>query len=286
MADWVQPVVYGFALSVLTLLGWLFWPLLRADARARFFLVGALLAAVPACAVYVEDRVLTASSLGGAALIAMYLSASVRGEVTRPRGLVASAGLSLLAIHAIIAPLLLPPRILAIESMERLLASDSVPSGPSVRDKTIVLLNPPIDVFATYLPPSWLTRGSGLPGGFRWIASGESALQIERLDAFTLKVTPDGGFLSTSSQRMFRRAERPMALGQRVRLSDVTFEVSALTADGRPAAALARFDRPLDSADFVWLRWDVKAYRPATLPAVGQSLHLPAADLKALLLLE
>ncbi len=286
MASWVQPVVYVFALGMLALLAWLFWPLLRRDARARFFLIGALLAAVPACAVYVEDRVLTASSLGGAGLVAMYLSSLTQDELARPRWLAASAGLSLLAIHLVIAPLLLPPRILAIESMERLLASESVPNGPAMRDKTVVLLNPPIDVFATYLPPSWLTRGSSLPRSFRWFASGETALHVERLDAYTLKFTPEQGFLETSSQRMFRRAERPMTIGQRVVLSDVSVEVSALTADGRPAAATVRFKEPLDSDNFVWLLWDVKAYRRVTLPAPGQSMDIPAADLKALLLLE
>jgi hypothetical protein len=286
MAPWVQPVVYCFALTVLGGLGWLFWPLLRRDPRARFFLIGALIAAIPACAVYVEDRVLTASSLGGAALIAMYLSSIAHGETMRPRWLAASAGFALLAIHLVIAPLILPPRILAIDSLEHLLESESVPHGPAMRDKTVVLLNPPIDVFATYLPPSWLTRGSSVPGSFRWFASGESALHLTRVDANSLQVTPEGGFLATSSQRMFRRSERPMQVGQRVQLSDMSAEVSALTPDGRPASALVRFDRPLDSDNFVWMLWDVKAYRQVTLPEVGESMDVPAADLKALLLLE
>jgi hypothetical protein len=299
MASWLQPAVYGFALSVLAVLGWSFWPLLRGDARARFFLLGALLAAVPVCAARPEDRVLAASSLGGAALVAMYLShwcsreqprasTSVRDEVARPRWAVTSASLALLAIHVVIAPLTLSSRILAMDSMERLLlASDaSIPSGPWAHDKTVVLLNPPLDVFAVYLPPSRLARGLGMPGAFRWIATGETALRLERVDAQALKITPDGGFLAKSSQHMFRRSERRMALGQRVQLSDVTFEVSALTADGRPAAAIARFTRPLDSENFVWLRWDVNAYRRFTLPDLGKSVRIPAADLKALMLFE
>jgi hypothetical protein len=288
MASWLQPTVYGFALAVLAVLAWLFWPLLRGDARARFSLLGALLAAVPVCAARPEDRLLAASSLGGAALVAMFLSASVRGEVARPRWVVASAGFALLTIHLVIAPLSLSSRIQAMDSMERLLlVSDAnIPSGPWARDKTVVLLNPPLDVFAVYLPPSRLARGLGMPGGFRWIATGETALSVERLDAQTLKVTPDGGFLSKSSQRMFRRSERHMAVGQRVQLSDVTFEVSALTADGRPAAAVAHFTRSLDSKDFVWLRWDVNAYRLFKLPDLGKSVRIPAADLKALMLLD
>jgi hypothetical protein len=286
LAPWLQPAVYIFAWIVLLLLSWLFWPLLRSDARARFWALGSVLAAVPVCGTHPEDRVLTAASLGGAALVALFLSESAQQRLARPARLVAFAGLTLLAIHLVVAPILLPPRILAIDSMEHLLLDSdaSIPSGPLARQKTVVLLNPPIDVFAVYLPSFRLARGVGMPRSLRWLATGESALEVARIDAHTLKITPDDGFLSTSSQRMFRRSERSFARGDRVQLSDVAFEVSELLPDGRPAAVVARFTKPLDSQDFVWLAWHERAYVPFVLPRVGDSVRVPAVDLRTLLL--
>jgi hypothetical protein len=286
LAPWLQPLMFGFACVVLGLLGWLFLPVLRSDPRARFWALGALLAAVPVCGTHPEDRVLTAASLGGAALIATFLSASEQGAVTRPARVVAASGLTLLAIHLVVAPLLLPPRILAIDSMERLLlASDpTLPRGLAARHKTVVLLNPPLDLFAVYLPPFRLARGIGMPRSFRWLATGESALDITRVDAQTLKITPEDGFLSTSSQRMFRSSDRRFARGDRVRLSDIAFEVTEVLPDGRPASVLVRFTAPLERADFVWLQWVERGYAPFVLPVVGGHTRIPAVDLRSLLL--
>jgi hypothetical protein len=277
--------MFCFALAVLAVLLWLFWPLLRADARARFWALGSLLSAVPVCGTHPEDRVLTAASLGGAALVAIFLSASAQGTLLRPARWVASGGLALIVIHLVVAPLVLPARILAIDAMEHvLLASDaSIPSGPAARQQTVVLLNPPLDLFAVYLPPFRLARGIEMPRSFRWLATGESALSIQRVDTNTLKITPDDGFLSSSSQRMFRRSERGFQRGERVVLSDVAFEVTELTSDGRPAAVLARFTAPLDAGEFVWLQWDQRSYRPFVLPNRGESVRVPAVDLRALL---
>lgn len=286
LGAWLQPTVLCFALLALLALAWLFWPLLRRDALARFWALGCVLAALPVCGTHPEDRVLTAASLGGAALIASFLSAGRQGETGRPSGVITTVSLTLLGIHLVVAPLLLPARILAIDSMERLmLASDgSIPSGPAASEQTVVLLNPPLDLFAVYLPPFRLARGIGMPRSLRWLATGESALTVTRIDAHTLKITPDDGFLSSSSQRMFRRAERPIPVGERVRLSDVAFEVTQLTADGRPASVSAHFAQPLDAAEFVWLQWEKRAYHAFTLPVVGESVRVPAVDLRELLL--
>jgi hypothetical protein len=286
LASWLQPAMFAVALLVLGALAWLIWPLLRADARARFWALGCVLSAVPVCGTHPEDRVLTAASLGGAALLASFLSASAQADRARPARLVATGGLGLIVIHLLIAPLLLPARILAIDAMERLLlASDaSIPRGALGAQKTVVLLNPPLDLFAVYLPAFRLSRGIGMPRSLRWLATGESALSIQRVDAQTLKITPDDGFLSTSSQRMFRRSERSFRRGERVLLSDVAFEVTELTRDGRPQTMVARFTAPLSDDNFVFLRWDQRTYRPFVLPAPGQSVHVPAVDLRALLI--
>ena len=74
-----------------------------------------------------------------------------------------------------------------------------------------------------------------------------------------------------------------MPIGSRVDLGDVSIEVLSLTEDARPAEILARFTRTLESASFLWLRWEGHAYRPLTLPAIGESLVLPAIDMETAL---
>ncbi|NUM55403.1 MAG: hypothetical protein HUU46_17280 [Candidatus Hydrogenedentes bacterium] len=66
----------GFAVVVLLLCAalWIMRPMLRANARARFWLIGAVIALLPVSAVVAQPRVLTISAIGGMALIAEYLS--------------------------------------------------------------------------------------------------------------------------------------------------------------------------------------------------------------------
>jgi hypothetical protein len=291
-ASWLQPAVLLLSLLVLGALLWLFWPLLRADARLRFWALGSLLATIPVCGTHPEDRVLSATSLGGAALVAAFLLALwerrlvllVRAsgrERPRPRRAALLAGTALTLIHLVCAPLLLPLRTLVIDQFEVLMerADPSIVRGAEAAHKTVVLLNPPIDFFAVYFPSFRAARGEALPAHFRWLATGESALKVARVDDHTLRLTPAGGFLSSSSQRMFRRADRRFEPGEVVALSDVSFQVMEFTEDGRPAEVLARFEQPLESDSMQWLRWGKRAYVPFDLPAVGQVVTIPAVDL-------
>jgi hypothetical protein len=281
----LQGLVLSLAVCVLAGLVWLLLPLLRRQPTLRFWLIGTVLATIPVCGTHPEDRVLTATSLGGSALLAEAVRALARGVARGPLSLQRALGYALLGIHLLVAPLLLPLRTLAIVSMEELmLKSDaSIPHGPASADQTAILLNPPVDLFAVYLPAFRLSRGMAGPGRLRWLATGESALRLTRIDARTLAVTPEHGFLATSSQQMFRRTSRGFHLGDQVQLKGLTLTVTRLLADGRPATVEARFDRALESDSLRWLRWDHHTYAGFAPPAVGQSLDVPAVDLRQLL---
>lgn len=295
-ASWLQPAVLSLAVLVLGALLWVLWPLLRADARLRFWALGMLLATVPVCGTHPEDRVLSATALGGAALVAAFLLAlwerrlvllarSPGRELPRPRPAARAAGVALVGIHLVCAPLLLPLRTLVIDEFEVLMerADPSIAQGAEAARKTVVLLNPPIDFFAVYFPSFRAARGETLPAHFRWLATGESELRVARVDDHTLRIAPADGFLSSSSQRMFRRADRRFARGEEVALSDVTFQVTEFTADGRPAEVLARFRQPLESESMQWLRWGKRSYVPFELPRAGEAVTIPAVDLAATL---
>ena len=66
-----------------------------------------------------------------------------------------------------------------------------------------------------------------------------------------------------------------MRVGQRIELDGAVVEVTAVTADGRPAEATFTFPTPLEDPSLRWLQWDDGVYASFELPAVGESVTLP-----------
>jgi hypothetical protein len=282
---WLQSVVFVFALCVLALAFTLFRPLLREHRVLRFWLLGSVLSTIPACALHPEDRMLTATAIGATQVVAAFLWALLDGTYTRATRLSHASGFLLVGVHLVFAPLTLPLRCFDSYALERLMrnADHSLPQGDEARGKTVVLVNPPMDIFAVYIPLFRGARHATLPEHFRWLATAEADLLVTRVDANSLSLTPAGGFLTTGSQVMFRRANRRFGLHQQIRLQGVTYQVLALTDDGRPARMLARFDQPLESAEFAWRVWGGHEYVRFAPPAVGKSVLLPKAELGELL---
>ena len=51
----------------------------------------------------------------------------------------------------------------------------------------------------------------------------------------------------------------------------------------RPLSVTARFDAPIDGPEFLFMKWRRHDYETFTLPAVGETVTLPAVDLPAVL---
>ena len=69
----------------------------------------------------------------------------------------------------------------------------------------------------------------------------------------------------------------PMEAGRQIQSVGATVKITAITDDGRPAEAAFRFVMDLENPCFRWMRWEDGAYVPFVLPAVGQTVTLPAA---------
>lgn len=277
-----RPYFLPLAIVCTALLVIAFSPLYRSDARVRFWTVGALICALPACGVRPSDRMLTGSALGGMAVLATFLGALVdRVYPHKVRlWLVAFAG-ALAVINLGYAPIARPFLISLNDSFDGLLgrADASLPTEPAFSEQTLVLVNPPWDTFGIFVPLYREGHGRVLPKHYRWLATGTSSLRIERVDAHTLKLAPAAGYLATSSQQVLRSLERPLAVGEKVALEGVTFEVLALTDDGRPSEVSVRFDEPLDSPKLRLFQWGAHEYVPFVPPPVGESVTLPAVDI-------
>jgi hypothetical protein len=120
------------------------------------------------------------------------------------------------------------------------------------------------------------------PRRVRALATGSGSVSVTRMDATTLKVRPERGFLADSSDTMLRSPRNPLPQGRAVNLLDVSIDVPSLTPDGRPAEALFRFKAPLDDPNFIWLQWKDGAYAPFAVPIGGQTITLAPVDLVAL----
>ncbi|MBM4363749.1 MAG: hypothetical protein FJ104_13800, partial [Deltaproteobacteria bacterium] len=272
--------VAGLAVVVLGIWAVAFRPLLRDDPQMRFWLGGALLATLPACSAFPADRLLPWIAVGASAATAQVFLLAVehRGRLARllAHGVVGA--------HLVVGPLLLPVRAAGITqvraSIER--ADRGLPRDPSVAGVDVVLVNPPADPFASYLPITRAALGVPLPASQRWLLTGARPVDVERVDDHALRLRANGGLFLLPSERLLRDPRtRPFVVGQRVETAGLTLEIAEVTPAGAPEVVVARFARPLDDPRTRFFRWEGDGFVPLEPLSPGETRRLPAADLVA-----
>jgi hypothetical protein len=278
-----------FAAAFLGLVSFAMAPLLRRDSLARFWAAGMLFAAIPVCATLPMDRLLTFVGIGAFGLLAQYWAFVFGDGVGAPsKAMWRVPALALpwlfVAVHAVYAPIALPFRAanpLGPRWVEERLYVRT-PLGSSVGDRTVVIVNAPSPVHASYLILRQELSGRPVPRHTRALAPAIPSVTIRRLDERTLAIRPRGGYLRWALDEVFRSERRPLALGDRVMLTGMTVTITALTTDGRPAEATFQFDVPLESPSLLWLCFRGDGFEPFTPPAVGREVEI-RFDWKALL---
>jgi hypothetical protein len=281
----LEYVLFGLALAVIGGTAFLLAPLWKRP-NVRFFCIGAVIAGIPPCATFPSDRLLTWIAIGASAVLAELLAellAALHDPASspwRPRLALAAAS-SILMFHAILGPMFLPLRAIGIESVRKALerAEQSVPNRPGIERETFVYVNPPGDPLVSYIPIMRADSGGHLPGTQRWLASGTSEIEIERVDQRSLRVRPKLGFMHSASEQMLRSPRRPLRVGDVVEIRGFSARITALMPDGRPAEAVIRFETPLEHPSLRWFRWAGTGYEPFRLPAVGERVIMPKVDL-------
>ncbi len=256
------------------------WPALRGDARARFWALAMVLSAVPVSASFSSDRHLVLVGIGGMGLLATALARFLESQAERTR-LRAVLLLGFGAVHLVAAPLLFPVRAKTWNALGEALdrADASLPSDAAVRGKTIVIANPPIEPFASWLHVMRARRGTPRPEAFYSLAVAASDLTLTRASPRELVVEPERGYFWTEPERLLRGRRHPLAVGDRVELASLTAMVEALTPDGRPARVRFTLHEAPDSGRYVFVKWERGVYVPLQLPAEGDSVRLEAQDL-------
>lgn len=245
---------------------------LRHDPRAWFLLSGMILAAIPLAVTLPQDRLLMPSSVGGAGWVALLLaSVHVRDALGRaPRAARGLAGFWL-ASHLVLAPLLLPLGILGARLVGSFYEAAPRSLAPlDVENKTVVFVTGPDWVSTSWAPILLHHADAPIPSRVRTLGATTGEVVVRRKDARTLELSCATGFLDMPLDRLVWSRSRPFRVGQGVELSDVSVRVGRVTRDGRPRRVRFRFEEPLDSPRYVWVRWTPAGYARFDLPAVGE----------------
>ncbi|MHC4125319.1 MAG: hypothetical protein ACYSRR_02555, partial [Planctomycetota bacterium] len=277
-------LLWFIAIAFLTVLAVLLIPLLRKNRTARFWALGMVLSIIPACATIPADRLLLFVGIGAMGLLAQFLLAVFGKAQGQPSLLVWKLpamllGLFLILVHLIIAPLALPIRAGNPTGPKKLMDQFCIksPLDQSIENKDLIIINPPVALLGSFSPVAWAANGQPVPRHFRVLTSSLfKPVVVRRPDEKTLIIRPRYGYLAWEGDRLFRSKAHPMSLGQRVKLTGMTVEITKLTRDNRPLEAAFKFEVPLEDPSLYWLQFKDGAFVPFKPPAIGETIKLNA----------
>lgn len=293
-------VWYAGILSFLLLcIGWILYPFWKECRIFRFFTVSCFLSIIPLSAAIPSNRNLAIPALAFTGLIVQSMYRLSENKNLLPRKTIRRYsyyfGICILfLIHFLITPAGMannPDKVEMMKSIAKRFTDIGV-IKPELAKQDVIFVNPPCSFGIGYLIPNNIVNGLPIPAHIRVLSAG-SNVEIERRDENTLIVRPENGYLKpvqpytkekaeikdhvninnilATFEELYRDKNLLMHLGQKVNLTGVSIEITAMTNDGRPAEASFCFNKPLEDPSLVWLQWK-DGYEKFTLPAVGQKV--------------
>jgi hypothetical protein len=276
------------------------YPVLKTHRTTAFWLLGLLAAIVPLVTGIPQNRNLGLVSLGVMGLAGQLFVdvATMRkpGPLTTfQRTLLRIAVPLLLILYLVVSPLsVISSPATTRTSAEAQASAAKFGSAPELADQHLYVINPPGAMSLTAGLFQRLFSDEPMPRSMNYLSSGFAPVTIERVDAQTIVVTPEGGYtplpgpivdndtgmvVPVGLENVYRALDgfhynprNPMHVGQVVTLTDMTVEVTAMTGDGRIGQAAFTFAHPLEDARYVWLLWDepTSTYERVQMPPVGE----------------
>ncbi len=298
-------VVAAVCLIPLGLLALAAYPVLKTHRASAFWLLGLLAAIVPLVSGIPQNRNLGLVSLGMMGLAGQLFVDVATARKTGPlttfqRVLLRIATPILLILYLVVSPLLVISNPASTRtSAEAQTSAADFGSAPELAEQHLYVINPPGAMSFTAGLLQRLFTDKPFPASINYLSSGFAPVRIERVDAQTIIVTPEGGYTPLPGpivddktgavtpvglENVYRALDEfhynprnPMHVGQVVALPEVTVEVTEMTGDGRIARAAFTFDHPLEDSGYVWLLWneDTSTYQRVQMPPVGESRVYP-----------
>ncbi|MBI2388542.1 MAG: hypothetical protein HYV09_02900 [Deltaproteobacteria bacterium] len=281
-----RAVLLAACLAVLAAFAIAIAPLFRRDATTRFFVIGAALSALPACATFPSSRLLLLPSFGLLGAVAQLFAAwRDRAEwlpARQPRraltiGMAAYEGFGHLVLSPIVFILALNQMVLFEGVVER--HARGLPDDPRLSSQRLLIVNAPDAAFASYITILREDRGQVVPAKLLVMGVGVRPLELVRLDDRTVTLASAAGLVGDSTDRLTRGYE-PFIVGEVVKLSDLTVEIIEVNADGVPTVVCFSFARPLENEAFRWMQWKDQTLAPFTPPKVGERVSFPAQTIQ------
>lgn len=282
------------AASALSLVVWLG---ARKEKTAAFWATGALLSLVPVCATVPNDRLLLFPGLGAFGLLAVFLAtvrrdvsiAALRVQKVGRRALWVAFSLAsslFLLMHALVAPLLLPVRAVVTARGGHMIVertNASLPPSEAIRGRTLIIVNSPDTLCASYALADRTFYGKEPPVAIRHLAvviEGEELLR--RRGPQELELTAPAGFLRDAISKVYRNPDDGLHVGDVFKVQGMTVELLSLTEDGkRPKTVLFRFEKALEDPSYVWVVWGGAGFVPFVPPVVGEEKVVQPVDVQA-----
>ncbi len=301
LSESMQSVAWWLSLTVTGVVVVLLAPLVRRDATARFWAVGAALAVLPACATFPANRLLFLFGLGSMGLLGQLVAALWRSASRQRVGGLAAGGIAVLflVVHLLLSPLSVPFIFRNLQSLGAGIeqAALSLPAAPGAGERSVVIVNAPSTLFTFYAPILQALEPRPIPRRTLVLGTSIYSVEVERRGARTLLLRPRGGYLPLPGSsppgeegpavdpryifQMFDlffcdRGSR-FAAGECLDRTDPAICITAVGAGGRPTEVSFRFARPLEDPSLVWLEWRDGLYEPFALPAAGETTTLAPA---------
>ncbi len=256
---------------------------LRKDRTCQFFATGMLFSLVPVCATWPNDRLLLFSGFGTFGLIATFLSRAYSVETPGPRRSARFVAGAMIAVHVVVAPLLLPIRARAVGMMLHEYVESGARTLPASVGTTLVVVNAPdplVSSLAGALRYHEQSARGPIAAHLRQLSvvvEGEAV--AERVDDHTLSLAAASGFFHDPFSQVFRSATIPFHAGDVVLVAGMRAEIMDVDAGGVPLRMQFRFESSLDDPGMVWVTWIGQGFARFTPPARGEKVTVPSVRL-------
>jgi hypothetical protein len=247
----------------------------------RFFLLGTALALIPQCSIGALERLMYLSGFGAHGLLGLAAAGCIRELRAGPEWKRAAYGCmaaAVFAIHGVVA-LIVPPLgfTFAMDMHAHVwAASRTLPRGPEVADRSIMVLNYPNYLMSVFLGVYRQQFAWPGPHIMHVLSTSPTPVRITRSAPDRLELQPIGGYFMDASMWVVRKPGERFNAGETVQLADAQVEVVDTTPDGRPAKIAIR--ARLDDPRLLWVAWNFKEGRFVLIdiPPVGFNQWLPS----------